>query len=428
MHPSVSFKTVGCRLNRAQTARMAAQFEDAGYRVVPHGDPCDVVVIHSCTVTQQAEKKSIRFARAAKRSNEHPTVILAGCAAEVNGDHVARESGADMVIGQKDKFDIPDMLPNRRNATQRQHSCTPRFDTSRAWVQVQDGCDFNCAYCIVPAARGTPVSRQAAEIIDEVSRLTAAGHAEIVLTGANIGCYRDNDGTTLSQLLDKLEALDDLKRMRLSSIELSTSERELVEFMSTSAKLCRFMHVPLQSGSDRILRSMGRHYSAAEYADFVKCACDRIGPIGLGTDLIMGLPGELAQDAQATVDLVRQLPFSNLHVFPYSPRPDTRAMNMPGQVDEKTKRSRVRELMDIGEEKRRAFAQTFVGREVSVLVEDLTSCGAGKGWTDEYLNARVNSPDIRVNTIVTAKVSAADGCLLICDTPPSADSRAQMSL
>ncbi len=420
----VSFKTIGCRLNQAETAQMAARFEAEGYSIVPFGQPCDICVIHTCCVTRKAERTCMRFARMAKRSKSRPLVVLAGCAVEIDPERLKEECGAHLAVGQKDKFRLTEIAADvrkpaeskpaaaptapaqeeRKDAKLQVHAWkmttpVPRFETKRAVIRVQDGCDFRCSYCIVPLARGKPVGRPCREILEEIRLLADAGFKEFVLTGANLACYEDGPWR-LVDLLEEIEELPRVARIRLSSIEVSTTERAVIDYMAQSEKLCHSIHLPLQSGDDRILAAMGRRYTSAEYRSLAEYAVEKVPLVGLGTDIIVGFPGEDKTMFSNSVKMVRSLPFSNLHIFPYSKRPGTRAATMPGQVKNEEKDRRAAVLAKLGMEKRRSFARNFIGRTVSVLIEGVTADGVGTGWTGEYLEAQLPGPANKINTIV----------------------------
>ena len=407
---TVSFKTVGCRLNQAETARLRAVFKSAGYRVVPFGSVCQVCVIHGCTITAKAEQTSIRLARGAKRQ-AGAFVVLAGCPVSVGGRALRTPDVADLMVGQADKFRLPALLaehgfpstvPGLPRAVSGATPILPLFDTTRAIVKIQDGCDFHCAYCIVPRARGPALSRPFDEIVGEINGLVQAGYREIVLTGANIGCYEDH-GRKLSCLLRRIETVPALERIRLSSIEISTVEREVIDCMAASRKICRCLHLPMQSGSDPVLRAMRRRYAIREYSAIVAYAVDRVAGIGVGTDVVVGFPGERAADFDATEAIIAQGPFSNVHVFAYSLRPGTPAAVMNGQVPYGEKRRRVARLLTLAREKRMAFARRWVGREVAVLVEAVNAAGVATGWTGEYLPARILPPSAQADGNLSAR-------------------------
>jgi threonylcarbamoyladenosine tRNA methylthiotransferase MtaB len=405
--PRVALRTVGCRLNQAESAQMAAAFQAAGYVVVAADEPCDVFVVHSCTITGNAESDSARLARSASRRDPRPVVVLAGCAVEVGGDEIGQRSHADLVVGQAEKFELPDLLAAGFGlpppAPQQTSSALPLFTSTRAIVRVQDGCRFGCSYCIVPQARSRLWSRPLAEVVEEVQRLGEAGFREIVVTGANLGCYRD-DTQGLTDLLAALLANTSTPRIRLSSIEASTISPPLLELMTSDERICRALHIPLQSGSDAVLERMRRRYTRASFQTLVNEALATMPLLGIGTDIITGFPGETDDDFARTRELVEALPFGNLHVFPFSPRPGTGAATLDGAVDTAVARDRAKELIALGEAKRTAFAQQFIGREVSVLVEKTDDAG-GTGWTSEYLPARVSGGVVE-HQIVTVTPTA----------------------
>lgn len=390
--PRVAIRTVGCRLNQAESAQMAAAFQAAGYVVVGPNEPCDVFVVHSCTITGNAESDSARLARSASRRDPQPVVVLAGCAVEVGGNEIGERSHADLVVGQAEKFQLPDLLAAGFGlptpAPQQPGGALPLFTSTRAIVRIQDGCRFGCSYCIVPRTRSRLWSRPLAEVVDEVQRLGEAGFREIVVTGANLGCYRD-DTQGLTELLAALLAHTSTPRIRLSSIEASTITPALLELMASDARICRALHIPLQSGSDAVLERMRRRYTRTSFQTLVTEALAAMPLLGIGTDIITGFPGETDDDFATTRELVEALPFGNLHVFPFSPRPGTDAATLDGTVDIAVARERAKELIALGEAKRTTFARQFIGREVSVLVEKTDATG-GTGWTSEYLPARID--------------------------------------
>lgn len=408
MTPAVSFKTLGCRLNQAETAAMAARFTAAGYRIVPFGHPCAVTIVHGCTITAKAERSSLYAARQARRIGRDGLVVLAGCPAETHGNTLHDNPAIDLVIGQTGKYTIPDLLhrlhPGRfPSPAAAGTSPLPVFDTQRALIKVQDGCDFQCAYCIVPAARGAPRSRPVGEVVTEAQQLVAAGFREIILTGANLGCFADA-GLGLIDLIRSLEALPGLERIRLSSLEVSTAEQAIIDHMAGGSRLCRFLHLPLQSGDNGILAAMGRRYTRESYRETIEKATRAIPRLGLGTDIIVGFPGESDAAFDNTLALVRELPFSNLHIFPYSVRTGTHAASLPDPVPETIKKERLEVLAELGRAKLRLFAERFRGESASVLIERIDDDGLGYGWTSEYLAARVRGGNLTRREIVHARV------------------------
>lgn len=427
MNPIVSFKTIGCRLNQAETATMMAHFAGAGYRVVPHGEAADVAVIHGCAITGKADRDSLRALRQVRRAAPAAITILAGCPAETRLKlQTGKGDDADLVIGQAGKFALPALLhrlyparfpPPLQEVEDR--PVLPVFETLRAFVKVQDGCDFRCAYCVVPETRGSPVSRPIPEVVEEIRRLADSGFKEIILTGANLGCYEDN-GRRLVDLVRAVETIPAVARIRLSSIEITTTEHPIIDLMADSGKLCHFLHVPLQSGDDGILKAMGRRYDTSTFRRAMDYALSRIPDLGLGTDIIVGFPGEDQPAFDNTVRLARELPFSNLHVFPYSRRTGTRADGLADPVSAADKKERVRILRELGIRQRALFAAGFIGKTVEALIEHVDRDGAAHGWTKQYLEAVISGTSLRRGDQAPFTVaSSMEGQLFNVTTTPA---------
>ena len=427
MKPAVSVKTIGCRLNQAETAILLGHFVDAGYRCVPFGRPTDVAVIHGCAITQRAQRESLQSVRQARRVNPEAMIVLAGCPAEIltRQDNPAVE--ADLVVGQSSKMQIPVLLhridPGRFPPAQEDAPHTPHIDTRRAYIKVQDGCDFHCSYCIVPKVRGKPSSRPLDAVVVEATRLVKTGFRELILTGANLGCY-DDGHSRLIPLLRAVDQIAGIGRYRLGSVEPLTAEKDIVDFMCESSKICRHLHLPLQSGDDAVLARLGRRYSRSDYLRTAEYATSKIPFLGLGTDVIVGFPGETDAAFRQTVDMIKQLPFCNVHVFPYSRRPGTRAASMPGQVPDAVKKERAAELRILAAAKRSLFAATFCGRQVCILVEKILSSGHAWGWTSEYLEGLVPARSTQVGELLTFTIVSADETRLLgttdCNTSKAA--------
>lgn len=416
---SFRIKTLGCRLNQAESATMAGGLERLGFTLADDDSvPCDVYVLHTCAITHAAELEAVRLMRHARRALGPSAFLVAtGCAVEVPGAADAfRDAGADLVVRQCDKSILPDLISQARPAphTAWPDMGIPKFTTTRAILKVQDGCGFRCSYCIVPDTRGAPRSRPFEEVVSEADAVFRAGYREIVLAGVNIACYRDR-GRSLRALVEALLALPSRAggRLRLGSIEPATTERELLDLAASESGLCRFFHFPLQSGSDRILRAMRRHYTAAEYEATLDAALERMPDACLGADIITGFPGETDEDFAATRALVERHPFGNLHVFPYSERPGTPAATMPDSVPVAVRRTRARELIELADATRAAFAERFAGREVEALIERVSPDGIGTGWSGEYLECRISGcTPADVNTLRPMRVDSVRETIL----------------
>ncbi len=393
----IAFITLGCRVNQAETARLMAQFIAAGFTVVLPEEPCDVIVIHGCAVTREAERQSRQAARAALRRIPSPLVILAGCAAEAVRRFGSPHSLPSSVLtaGQAEKQDLPALvkaafgypaLPPDPPPT----DITPRFPSVRAWLKIQDGCNFRCAYCIVPQLRGPAVSRPYTDILDEAHRLLEAGTKELSVTGINIGCWR-NGTRRLPDLLADLASLEGLTRLRIGSLELSTVEDAVIALMAETPRIAPYLHIPLQSGDDAILHAMGRRYSTAQFRKTVETACSRIPNLGIGTDVIAGFPGENEASFSRTLALLDSLPVHNIHAFPYSERPRTSAAARKESTPSAERKSRVRRLNALAKRKQAKAIAQRLGSQVHVLIEEVSSDGTGRGWSGEYLEAVVSN-------------------------------------
>ncbi len=416
---TVSIRTIGCRLNQAESAQIGASLKQAGYRVLRPGAAVDVCVIHGCAVTAKAFKDTRMAARAAARTKPRPFIVVAGCAAVFDGVSLLNEKTADFVADQPDKFRLPEILAKNGFPPACLPGCDalPFFDRTRAIIKAQDGCNFGCAYCIVPALRGSPQSRPMPEILREITALAEAGCREFVLTGANLGCYRDK-GRGLVALLERIEALPGLERVRLSSIEISTAERAVADFLAGSRVFCRYLHLPLQSGDDRVLAAMGRRYTRRQYASAVEYLFKKVGSMGLGADVMTGFPGEDDAAFEATCGMLKDLPFSRLHVFAFSPRPGTRAAAMSGQAPSTLIRERTARLREIAAARELEFAASLLGKKISVLVEGraLPDC-SGQGWSREYVRARVAGAGASRNSVFEVVPDRLEGVCLVAENP-----------
>jgi threonylcarbamoyladenosine tRNA methylthiotransferase MtaB len=430
--PRVSFYTVGCRLNQAETAVLQDGFRRKGFVPVAYGQETDVLVVNSCTVTDGAESDCRRVVRQVLRHSPRAFVAVTGCFAQTGPDSLRQVEGIDLIVGNQFKLQLPDLLPP--DAREGKHR-TPTvvhgridhdnfeiegvgdYSTTRANLKIQDGCRFMCSFCLIPFARGRERSRVLHDALREAEALVARGHRELVLTGVNIGHYRDGEADLL-RLIQELEGLDGVERIRISSIEPTTLPAGLLDHMAASTKLCRFLHVPLQSGDDTILQAMNRRYTVEEYCRGVEQALDRVPDLCLGTDIMVGFPGEGERAFARTCEVFQQVPFAYAHVFCYSPRPGTAAVRLPHAVSGAVMKERSRELHRLSQLKRRHFNRQFLGKQVSVLFESEEGDGMWTGLTDHYLRVSVRSSESLANRMLPVVVTGvmADRVLGLLDT------------
>ncbi|HPW75011.1 MAG TPA: MiaB/RimO family radical SAM methylthiotransferase [Kiritimatiellia bacterium] len=410
---TVAFKTFGCRLNQAETAQYAAAFAAAGIANVPFGMPTDIVVVHTCTVTRTAEDTCLKQIRQLRRNAPEALLVVSGCAVETVAAQTFDALTVDLVIPREHKDELVARVLRHLGIDTPRPPVPCRPLAHRATLKIQDGCDFACAYCIIPHTRGKPQSRPFDACVQEARERIAAGFAEVVVTGCNIACYADA-GRRLPDLLTALATLPGLGRLRIGSIEPGTVEREVIAQMAECPTICRFLHLPIQSGDNAVLARMRRRYTIEEVAATVSDAAQRMPDLGLGADLIAGFPGETPERFERTKHWVSQLPFNNLHVFPFSERPGTAAATFDGTVPPAERKRRVRELNRIRTRLREAFAEQWVGRTVRVLIERIDSAGRGSGWTGEYLACRVEGlPASAEGRLVSCVPYARDADLLL---------------
>ncbi|SFU93692.1 tRNA (N(6)-L-threonylcarbamoyladenosine(37)-C(2))-methylthiotransferase MtaB [Alicyclobacillus macrosporangiidus] len=383
--PTVAFHTLGCKVNFYDTEAIWRLFKAAGYQQVPFDERADVYVINTCTVTNTGDRKSRQMIRRAVRTNPDATVVVTGCYAQVAPDEVAKIAGVDLVVGNDRKTQIVRLVEqvqreqhpyqavgNILKTREFEEMDVPFFEErTRANLKIQDGCNNFCTFCIIPYARGLIRSRKPENIVAQATKLAKAGYREIVLTGIHTGGYgADLDGYRLSHLLEELERIDELYRVRISSIEASEIDDRLIDVLGRSRKVCRHLHIPLQAGHDEVLRRMNRHYRVAEYADKLARLRAALPDVAVTTDVIVGFPGETDAYFEASAAFVREMAFSQLHVFPYSPRKGTPAARFTDQVPEEVKEARVQRMLRLSEDLARTYAAAHVGRTLEVIPEE----------------------------------------------------------
>jgi threonylcarbamoyladenosine tRNA methylthiotransferase MtaB len=418
MSYTVAFETLGCRLNQAETAVFVRQFIDKGYRWIPSSDDADLCVINTCTLTGQATAKCRRLIRSIVRRNPDACIAAVGCYAQTSAEELTTITGLDYIVGTSDKMRLTEIIPSPVKLPEpvivRSKAARESFTIdgagyypvhTRANLKVQEGCAFVCSFCIIPRSRGPARSRDFDDVLREARLLVTEGHRELIITGVNVGTYHDR-GRTLADVVAALESLNGLDRIRLSSIEPTTIQKRLVRRMKSGGKLCPYLHVPLQSGSDGILEKMRRKYSSAEYVAYMNGLAAQIPNIGLGTDVIVGFPGEDEAAFQKTCEVVDAIPFNNIHVFSFSARHGTGAMKLPKQVAGDVIVERSRRLHALARQKRREFYENQIGVTHRVLFEERSSDGRFVGLSDNYVKVAVASDLDLGNRMGSVQVTA----------------------
>ncbi|MBI4720509.1 MAG: tRNA (N(6)-L-threonylcarbamoyladenosine(37)-C(2))-methylthiotransferase MtaB [Chitinivibrionia bacterium] len=408
MHYTVAFETLGCRLNQAETAHLHRSFMEKGYAVAENSAQADLCVVNTCALTSQAASKCRRRIRSILRANPDACIAAVGCYAQTDTEVLRAIEGIDYIIGTADKMDLasiipePAKLPEAVVVTRRM----PRDGFSvagtgyypshtRANIKIQEGCDFVCSFCIIPTSRGPARSRDFDDILRETRALVAEGHREIILTGINLGTYRDRD-KGLVELIEAQSRIEGLERIRMSSIEPTTIDERLFDYMSGGApeeydvgrggpKLCPYLHISLQSGDDGVLEAMRRRYTAREFEDFVELFLGRVPGAGMGTDVMVGFPGEDDEAFERTYELVSRIPFTHIHVFSFSARKGTAAYLMKNKVPAAAIAERSERMHELGEEKKEAYYSRCIGTNVRVLFEERETSGYFVGFTDNYV-------------------------------------------
>ncbi|HWQ75502.1 MAG TPA: tRNA (N(6)-L-threonylcarbamoyladenosine(37)-C(2))-methylthiotransferase MtaB [Syntrophomonas sp.] len=421
----IAFHTLGCKVNQVETEGLIDDFTSRGYELVDFEDVADIYVINSCTVTHVSDRKSRAMIRRAVRRNPNALVVATGCGAQVDAEQLAAIKGVNLVVGNRDKENLAAIIEDywRRGRSDSEIFIAPigsdekpreilykyHHQRTRAFVKIQDGCQSFCSYCIVPMARGPVRSKAPEAVLHEIEQLVYLGYREIVLTGIHTGFYGvDIPGWNLSRLVAAiLEQIQGSYRIRLSSIEPLEVDENLLEIMAADRRICRHLHIPLQSGSDRVLKNMGRRYDRDYYRRLVRSICDRIPGIAFTADVMVGFPGEDEDDFRYTHHLIAELPLSDLHVFKYSMRRGTKAALMIPQVPEPEKNRRSKILLELAEEKQLEFAKSFIGQRFDLLVERKSGKDSYIGLTDNYLEVSVQSRQDLCGQSVEVEIASA---------------------
>ncbi|MBP1760263.1 MAG: MiaB-like tRNA modifying enzyme [Firmicutes bacterium] len=402
---AVCFVTLGCKVNQTESEAMAQLFREAKYQVVTAQEETDVVVVNTCTVTNTGDSKSRQVIRRMIKAHPESVVVVMGCYAQTAPGEILGIEGVDLVLGNQDRSKILEWIERVKAEKAPQNAVRGIWDAeefeelpqlseehrTRAMLKIQEGCNQYCTYCIIPYARGPLRSRRPENAIAEARRLVEEGYPEIVLTGIHTGFYGQDLGEAwnLARLIQELDTIPGLRRLRLSSIEPMEYTDELIESIVSSKKVCPHVHIPLQSGSDNVLARMNRPYDLKAYRELLEKLRRRIPNLAVTTDIIVGFPGETEEDHASTIKFAKSCDFSGIHVFPYSKRKGTPAADYPDQVLKKLKDQRVKELLVVARVSQAKFSRQFIGSSVEVLIERVDPEGCAVGHTPHYIQVEV---------------------------------------
>jgi threonylcarbamoyladenosine tRNA methylthiotransferase MtaB len=419
MNTTVSIVTLGCKTNQFESAAMIEQLQAAGYQKVDFSAGAELVVVNTCTVTAATDSQSRNLIRRARRINPQARVVVTGCYAQIDPHSLSALPGVALVIGNQEKARLLETLTTlddspkvqvsdiRDSRTIEPLSLTGFEQRSRAFVQIQNGCDAFCSYCIIPYARGRSRSVLPDDVVRQVEKLSANGYPEVVLTGIHIGNYgRDfSSQSDLLTLLKRIEKSEFSGRLRLGSIEPTELPENLYHYIADSPWICPHFHIPLQAGDDDILKRMNRHYSTASFSTLIQAIHELCPDAAIGLDVISGFPGETDHQFENTCQLLEQLPFSHLHVFPFSRRSGTPAATMSDQITGDVIKARAARLRELGELKLSNFSRQFIGTELDIVIEGGANNLRCKGLSQNYLSVVVPGDSVRQGELVRVRIS-----------------------
>lgn len=400
-----AFYTLGCKVNQYETEAMAELFSASGYEICDFSEPADVYVINTCSVTNIGDRKSRQIIRRAKKTNPKAIIAVTGCYAQTAPKEVLKIDGVNLVLGTKDRKNIVKRIESISSSSSvngvtdimNSHDFEELHiknysDRTRAFIKIQEGCSQFCSYCIIPYARGPVRSRDETEVLSEIKRLVGNGFSEIILVGIHIASYgKDLGNTSLDELLLKVDNIDGVKRIRLSSIEPMALNRSFTDKISGAKKLCPHFHISLQSGCDETLRRMNRKYTTAQYKEIVDGLRESFPDVAVTTDIMVGFPGETDEEFQKTLDFVNEIQFADAHVFQYSQRRGTPAAARPDQVPPEVKEERSKIIIAAAKKSRDAFLERYIRKTVSVLFEQRVRDGCFEGKTANYITVHVKT-------------------------------------
>lgn len=424
MSKKIGLYTLGCKLNYSETSSIGKQFLNHGFKVVDFKEPADVYLINTCTVTENANRECRQIIRSALRNNPDASIIVTGCYAQLKPEEIASIEGVDYVLGSKEKFEIFSLIDRieKQKLTEIIVSDTEKLNQSfgvaysneadnrtRAFFKIQDGCDYKCSFCTIPLARGNSRSLDPEQVLIQFREIINKNYKEVILTGVNVGDYGFKTGYNLYNLLLKMVEVEGEYRIRISSIEPNLLNDDIIDLVTSNPKICDHFHIPLQSGSDRILSLMKRRYKKELYHSLISKLKSKIACCGIGVDVIVGFPGETYEDFLETYDFIKELPISYLHVFTYSARENTTALEINEKVEKNEKKLRNNMLRILSEKKRFEFQNTIVGRTTNVIFEENNINNMMKGYSSNYLRIIHEYNPLLLNSIIPIKIREVDG-------------------
>lgn len=420
MSQTVALHTLGCKLNFSETSTIGNEFLKNGYSIVDAKDKADIYVFNTCTVTENAEKECRQLVRRAFKKNPNAYVIVTGCYAQLRPEEISSIDGVDAVLGSNEKFEIFSLL---KDFNKKELSCiyisskddlnyfgnassTDADNRTRAYFKIQDGCDYKCSFCTIPLARGKSRSMNPDLVITDFTKLVQHGYKEIILTGVNVGDYGKSFDINFFDLLKRLINVKGDFRIRISSIEPNLLMDSIIELAANSKKICNHFHIPLQSGSNTILKSMQRRYKTEDYSRLITKIKQQIPDAGIGVDVIVGYPGETENEFMETYNFLHQLPISYLHVFTYSERPDTKAVLMQGSIPYSERKKRNNMLKILSDKKKNYFYNQMIGKNLEVLFETENLDGLMKGFSSNYVRVENNYDESLINQISIVEIDS----------------------
>ena len=416
----IAFHTLGCKVNYSETSSISRDIIKSGFEQVNYKDLADIYVLNTCSVTENANKDARKFVRTVRRKNPNATIAVIGCYAQLKPDEIGEIDGIDIVLGAEEKFNLIDHLDgfelNREKKILKSNikfvsdfkSSYSIGERTRSYLKVQDGCNYNCSFCTIPLARGRSRSDTIGNTIKVAKEIASTEVKEIVLSGINIGDYGIGSDESFSDLIKEMDSLSGIDRIRISSIEPNLLSNEIIELSSISKKLMPHFHIPLQSGSDNILKAMRRRYDTNLYADLIKKIKIKIPDVAIGVDVMVGFPGETEEDFLSTYNFIKKLEISYLHVFTYSERPNTDALNLDKIVSMEKRKERSKILHSLSDEKLLNFYDQFIGQKRPVLFESIKN-GQLIGHSDNYIKIKSNGTPDLINTIQNVDLLDNDG-------------------